>query len=92
VLDKYGVLIPIKYRYQEPDALRSVESGIVDEEKFTEQMNYYHSNINERIELGIRAKEWARQFDYDSQIMVGWNQILDRINPDVLLARQMLRL
>jgi len=92
VLDKYGALIPIKYRYQEPDALRSVESGIVDEEKFVEQMNYYYSNINERIELGIRAKEWARQFDYDSQIMVGWNQILDKINPDVLLARQMLRL
>jgi glycosyltransferase involved in cell wall biosynthesis len=91
VLGENGVLVPIKYLYQEPDRLRSVQSGVVDEEKFVDVMLYYYNNPEERKALGQKAKEWAREFDYDSKIMVGWLQMLSNINPDALLASQMLR-
>jgi glycosyltransferase involved in cell wall biosynthesis len=95
VLDKYGVLIPTYEgragRYQMHDMARFTELGLVNEEKFTEAMLYYYDHPEERRELGIKANEWTRNFDYDSQIMVGWNQMLSQINPDVILANSLLR-
>lgn len=96
VLDKYGVLVPCYQgragRYDLHDRCRSVSGGVVDEKKFVEAMLYYYQNPKEREELGIRAKEWARMYDYDNYIMVGWNKILSSFNPDVLMAHQLLGL
>jgi len=95
VLDKYGVLIPCYEgragRYQMHDAARHTELGVVNEEKFTEAMLYYFDHPAERNELGAKANEWARMFDYDRQIMVGWNQLLDQVNPDTMMANSLLR-
>lgn len=78
-------------RFRWHDTVRIVEGGIVNEEKFTEAMLRLYDNPSERKELGIRARQWARNFDYDTQILPAWLDVLDRINPDTILAQEVLR-
>jgi glycosyltransferase involved in cell wall biosynthesis len=78
-----------RYRYN--DATRHLEGGIVNQEKFVEAMTRLYDNPAERIELGARGREWAQNFDYDTQTLPAWLDILGRINPDVILAEEVLR-
>jgi len=63
----------------------------VNEEKFVEAMFRLYDNPDERKELGNQGREWAKTFDYDTEIIPAWLDILSRINPDVILAEEVLK-
>lgn len=96
VLDKYGILIdPYEGqagRYALHSSARSCELTVVNEQKFVEAMNYLYQNPNERKEIGEKAREWAKEFDYDTKIMNGWDKILNSFDPNVLMAHKLLAL
>jgi len=91
---KGSLLIPTypgrsgRFRYD--DRRRSVEGGIVDEEKFAENLLRLIENPKERMELGEEAREWAREFDYDAIILPIWIDILETTNPDKIMMRELL--
>jgi len=77
-------------RFRLPEYMRGVELGIVNEEKFTEAMLQLYNNHEERRNLGIIAREWAKNFDYDKVIVPKWNNLLNLINPDEILLAELL--
>ena len=79
-------------RFRWHDSTRTTNGGIVDQEKFVEAMLRLYDNPDERLELGLRAREWAKQFDYDTQTLPAWLDMLGRINPDLILAEEVLRM
>jgi glycosyltransferase involved in cell wall biosynthesis len=95
VCEKGSILVPLYdgpagyYRVQ--DAIRSVYGGIVNQEKFVDAMTYLYHNKEEREELGAVGREWAKHFDYDTQIIPSWMDVLTGVNPDVIYARELLR-
>lgn len=96
VCQKGSILIPTyegrKGRFTYPSGIRGVESGLVDEEKFTEAMLELYYNVKERRELGMRAREWAKNFDYDGVIIPQWRNLFNLINPDEILLAELLNL
>jgi len=92
VCAKGSKLIPITGTFRWDERRRGVAGGLVDEVKFTKAMNYLYHNKDERIELGKLAREWARKFDYDTQIIPKWRQLLLSINPDQIMAGELLQL
>jgi glycosyltransferase involved in cell wall biosynthesis len=96
VCEKGSILIP-PYpghagRFRWHDELRKVEGAIVDQEKFVEAMLRLYDNPAERKELGAIGRIWAKNFDYDTQVVPDWLDVLDRINPDTILAEEILRI
>lgn len=95
VCERGSILVPTypgpAGRYRFHDRVKQVEMGIVDEEKFVEAMIRLYDNPDERKELGIQAREWSQTFDYDTQIIPAWMDILNRINPDVVVAEELLK-
>jgi glycosyltransferase involved in cell wall biosynthesis len=77
-----------KFRWN--DASRSVEGWLINEEKFTDAILRLYDNKNEREELGLRGREWALNFDYDTKIMPAWLSILNRLNPDEMFLNLVL--
>lgn len=95
VCEKGSILVPTYEgragRFRFPDERKCVEMGIVNEEKFTEAIQYMYDHPAERRELGMEAREWSKEFDYDTKIFPGWEDILSRINVDSVLATQLLK-
>jgi len=95
VCEEGAILVPLydgpAGYYRPHDNLRMVNAGIVNQERFVEAMLRLYDNPDERKELGIRGREWAKNFDYDTQILPAWLDILSRVNPDVILAEEVLR-
>ena len=89
---KGSILIPITGTFRMDDRRRSVEGGLVDEKKFTEAIEDLYYNKQKRIELGEEARVWSRNFDYDTMIVPRWINLLNSINPDELMVRELLRL
>lgn len=87
----YGCLVPIKGRFRWHDKVRSVEGGLVDEQKFVDEMIYFYSNPSVRQHVGSQARKWAKNFDY-KKIVDGWEQVLRRVNPDLILASRLLNM
>lgn len=96
VCKRGSILVPTikmgfsKYGFRWHDRVRVVEGGIVNEEKFVEAMLYLYNNEEERKKLGKQAREWAREFDYDTKVIPAWVELLNKINPDLILQRQLL--
>jgi glycosyltransferase involved in cell wall biosynthesis len=78
-----------KFRW--PDRHRTVYGDVVNEERFVEAMLRMYDNPSEREELGAQGREWAKEFDYDTQIIPGWEYILGRIDPYAIMTEEMLR-
>lgn len=95
VCEKGALLIPpydgSAGLYRLHDKVRSVYGCVVNQEKFVESMIRLYDHPEEREELGAQGREWAKSFDYDTQIIPGWVDILDRINPDTIYAQEVLR-
>ena len=95
VCEKGSILVPTYEgragRYRPHDKIGAVDRGIVNEEKFVEAMFRLYDNPDERKELGNQGREWAKTFDYDTEIIPAWLDILSRINPDVILAEEVLK-
>lgn len=95
VCERGAILVPLYegpagyYRMQ--DKLRLSPGGVVNQAKFTEALQYLYDHPEEREELGAQGREWAKNFDYDTQVIPGWTDILNRLNPDVILSQEMLR-
>lgn len=94
VCEKGSILVPTydgsAGRYRPHDRIGSVDRAIVNEEKFVEAMLRLYDNPEEATELGIQGRVWAKEFDYDTEIIPAWLDVLGRINPDVLLAAEVL--
>jgi len=94
VCEKGSILVPTYEgragRYRLHDKVKQVEMGIVNEEKFVEAMLRLYDNPEERKELGMRAREWSKTFDYDSQIVPAWIDVLNNIDPNVIFASEVL--
>lgn len=89
---KGSILIPITGTYRMQDRMRSVHAGLIDEHKMAEAIEELYYNNKKRMELGIEAREWARNFDYDTQIVPQWvNLLLNEINPDEIMLRELLK-
>lgn len=74
--------------YRGRDSERKVSAGIVNQEKLVEAMTRLYDHKDEREELGTQGRLWARNFDYDTQIIPAWQHVLGRINPDVIRAEE----
>jgi len=79
-------------RFRMDDKRRSVEGGIVDEEKFVESMIYLYEDENERRKLAKEARRWAKEFDYDKIIVPQWKALLSSLDTDLLAAKELLNL
>lgn len=89
---KYGsILVPITGTFRMDDGRRSVEGGLVDEEKFTQAIESLYYNDKKRRELGVIAREWSRNFDYDTRIIPQWVNLLSQINPDAIMVKELLQ-
>lgn len=86
-----SILVPVVGYYRPRDAVKVVDLALVDEEKFTEAILQLYYHPEEREELGIEARSWAKEFDYDTQITPSWKDLLSRVNPDVFLANDLLK-
>lgn len=95
VCEKGSILVPPydgrQGRFRWHDRVRSVEGAIVNEEKFTEAFLRLYQDNRERGELGLQAREWTKQFDYDRKIVPAWVELLNTVNPDTLFAKEVLR-
>jgi glycosyltransferase involved in cell wall biosynthesis len=92
VCKKGGIPIPL-YKgqagyYRGRDTERKVKAGIVNQELFIDAMTRLYDHKQEREELGKQARMWAKNFDYDDQIIPAWRDMLGRINPDVIMAEE----
>ena len=94
VHQKGSILVPCYEgragRFRWHDKVRACDGGVVNEEKFTEALLRLYDNPKERKELGIQAREWAREFDYATKIIPQWIDILNKINPDIILQNELL--
>ncbi len=95
IVGKGGILVPpydgVAGDYVVPDSNRSVDGAVVNAERFTEAMLYLYQNEKERRELGLLAREQARDFDYDTHIIPAWHKLLSQINPDDIMMREALQ-
>ena len=91
VCEKGSILVPVNGYYRPRDQVKVVDMALVDEEKFTEAILYMYYHPDEREELGIEARNWAKEFDYDTKTIPSWRDLLSRVNPDVILANNLLR-
>jgi len=92
VCAKGSKLIPITGTFRWDERRRGVAGGLVDEVKFVEAMEKLYYNKEEREALGKQARKWAREFDYDTKIIPAWKQLLLSVNPDEIMARELLQL
>ena len=96
VHQKGSILVPCYEgragRYRCDDRRRSVEGGVVNEEKFIEAMAYLYEDENERRRLQREAQRWARQFDYDRVIVPQWKRLLSGIDTDTLAIKELLQI
>jgi len=94
VIGKGGILVPTYEgeagRYSVYDSARSVDGAVVNMEKFVDAMLELYQNPVERKNLGYVAREQARKFDYDAEIIPAWLKILSQINPDEILVKEVL--
>ena len=94
VCERGSILVPLYdgpagfYRAQ--DKIRMVNGGIVNQEKLSEAMLRLYDHPEERDEMGAQGREWSKNFDYDTQVIPGWLDILGRLNPDVIYSREIL--
>lgn len=92
---KGSILIPCYEgragRYRCDDRRRTVEGGIVNEEKFVEAMIYLYEDENERRKLQREARRWAKTFDYDSVIIKQWKRLLDSFDTELLSIKELLQ-
>ncbi len=79
-------------RYRCDDRRRSVEGGIVNEEKFVEAMEYLYEDENERRRLQKEARAWAKKFDYDKVILPQWKRLLGGLDTDLLAIKELLQI
>ena len=95
VCGRGSVLIPTydgpAGRFRIHDRVKLVDLGIVNQEKFVEAMTRLYDNPGEREELGIQGREWARNFDYEAQIVPSWRKLLETFNPDQIFAEELLK-
>lgn len=91
VCEKGSILIPHSGVYRDKDSAKVVDLALIDVDKLTEAIIYLYNNSAERQELGLEAREWAKEFDYDTKVFPAWQDVLSRINPDVILANNLLR-
>jgi len=96
VCKKGSILVPCYEgqagRYRLDDRRRGVEGGVVNEEKFTEAMLHLYEHPDERKKLGEEAREWAREFDYDTKIIPLWIHLFNSVSPEVVLMKELLQL
>ena len=96
VHQKGSILVPCYEgragRYRCDDKRRSVEGGIVNEEKFVEAMIYLYEDENERRRLQKEAWRWAKQFDYDKVIIPQWKHLLGSLDTDLLSIKELLQI
>lgn len=92
VCDKGSIKVPLYEgsagKYRGRDSERKVYAGIVNQEKMVEAMTRMYDHKDEREELGLQGRMWAKNFDYDTQIIPAWMDLLGRINPDVIMAEE----
>lgn len=79
-------------RYRCDDRRRSVEGGIVNEEKFVEAMIYLYEDENERRKLQKEARRWAKTFDYDKVIIPQWKRLLGGLDTEALAIKELLQI
>lgn len=91
VCRKGSILVPYIGTYRPRDEVKVVDLALIDEEALTEAILYLYHNPAEREEMGIEARTWAQGFDYDTKVLPAWRDVLGRINPDVVLANQLLK-
>ena len=95
VCKKGSILVPCYEgqigRFRFDDRRRSVEGGIVNEEKFTEAMVYLYNNEVEREALGRQARRWAKEFDYDTKIIPQWISLFNYISPEKIMMAELLQ-
>jgi len=92
VHQKGSILIPITGTFRMDDGRRGVEAGLVDEKKFAEAIEDMYYNTQKRKELSDEAILWSREFDYDTKIVPQWINLLESINPDELMMKELLKL
>jgi glycosyltransferase involved in cell wall biosynthesis len=92
VCAKGSILVPIIGTYRMDDRRRSVGAGIVDEEKFTAAIEELYYNEKKLKELSLEAREWSRKYDYDTRIVPQWVNLLESINPDAIMMKELLQL
>lgn len=96
VCAKGSILVPTYEgragRYRLDDRRRSVEGGVVNEEKFTEAMLYLYNHEKERKELGKEARRWAREFDYDTKIIPQWVRLFRSVTPEKVMMKELLEM
>lgn len=94
VVGDAGILIPCYRgqagRFRWHSNIRHVEGGIVNERKFAEALNRMYDHKDERVKLGLLARERAKMFDYEKHVVPRWLSLLEQINPDLILSRELL--
>lgn len=89
---KGSVLIPVTGYYRPRDEVKAVDLALIDEEKMAEAIVYLYNNPEERNELGAVGRDFAKEFDYDTKIFPAWKDVIGRINPDVMIANELLKI
>jgi len=96
VVGNAGILVPSyrgqKGRFRWHNSVRSVEGAVVNEKLFTEGLYRLYDNKEERVKLGLLGKEHSKQFDYDKVIVPRWLSLFKQINPDLILAKELLEI
>jgi glycosyltransferase involved in cell wall biosynthesis len=90
VCEKGSILIPTVGTYRPRDEVKSVDLGLINEEEMAEAIVYLYNNPMEVEEMGVVARKWASEFDYDTKILPAWKEIFGRVNPDAVLVKQLL--
>jgi len=92
VCDKGSIKIPLYEgaagKYRGRDSERKVKAGVVNQELMIDAMTRMYDHKQEREELGAQARLWARNFDYDTKTIPAWDDLLSKINPDVIMAEE----
>jgi len=91
VCAKGSILVPIKGTFRMPDTARSVNMGLVDEDKFVDAMVRLYQDEEERKKLGLIGRAWSQYFDYDMHIIPKWQKLLNSINPESILLGELLK-
>lgn len=79
-----------KFRWH--DRSRAVEGYLINEEKFTEAILRLYDNPKERVELGLQGREYVvKNFDYDTSIFPSWMDVLEKVSPDQLFIKNVLK-
>lgn len=96
VCAKGSILVPCYEgragRFRMDDNRRSVEAGVVNEERFVEAMEMLYEDEGERRRLGNEAREWSRTFDYDEVVVPSWKKLLHSLDVEQIMAKELLNL